>query len=251
MRRRRRAVAALVAALLATGCSETTSGKVVPAPNLAPRPLTGSSIKQVLLDGAALSKLINQPFQTVPPYPPTFGGREKLRDRFGALASVDCAGVAYMLQKVAYRTADVKNVADEFWRPDGTSAELSEVHEGVVSLPTASAAKALFTRFSEQWKRCDGKALAEPSTVFVRDIITDVRVIDSVLAATVSLEPGPGSILAAVPQARAVGVAGNCLVEVEVAFFGITYPSDRGSADISTSAIKIAHAMMDNVQALS
>lgn len=100
-------------------------------------------------------------------------------------------------------------------------------------------------------QQCDGKALTEPSALFVRDTITDVRVMDSVLAATVSLEPGPGSILAAVPQARAVGVAGNCLVEVEVAFFGITYPSDQGSADIGTSAIKIAHALMDKVRALS
>jgi hypothetical protein len=240
-----------LAALLATGCTATTSGKVVPAPNLALRPLTGSTIKQVLLDGAALSKLINQPFQTVPPYPPVFGGSEKLRDRFGSAASADCAGVAYMLQKSAYQSADVRNVADEFWRPDGSSAELSAVHEGVVSLPTAADASAMFARFSEQWKQCDGKALTEPSALFVRDTITDVRVMDSVLAATVSLEPGPGSILAAVPQARAAGVAGNCLVEVEVAFFGITYPSDQGSANIGTSAIKIAHALMDKVRALS
>ena len=194
-------MAALLAALLATGCTATTSGKVVPAPNLALRPLTGSTIKQVLLDGAALSKLINQPFQTVPPYPPVFGGGEKLRDKFGSAASADCAGVAYMLQKSAHQSADVRNVADEFWRPDGSSAELGAVHEGVVSLPTAADASALFARFSEQWKQCDGKALTEPSALFVRDTITDVRVMDSVLAATVSLEPGPGSILAAVRPA--------------------------------------------------
>jgi hypothetical protein len=72
------AVAALLAALLATGCTATTSGKVVPAPNLAPRPLTGSTIKQVLLDGAALSKLTNQPFQTVPPYPPGVRGQREV-----------------------------------------------------------------------------------------------------------------------------------------------------------------------------
>jgi hypothetical protein len=245
------AVAALLAALLATGCTETTSGKVVPAPNLALRPLTGSTIKQVLLDGAALSKLINQPFQTVPPFPPVFGGSEKLRDDFESAASADCGGVVYMLQKSAYQSADVGNVADEFWRPDGSSTEMSAVHEGIVSMPAAADASALFARFSAQWKKCDGNALTEPSHLFVRDTITDVRVMDSVVAATVSLEPGPGSILAAVPEARAVGVAGNCLVEVEVAFVGITYPSDQGSADISTSAIKIAHVLMDRVRALS
>jgi PknH-like extracellular domain len=251
VRNRWRAVAALLAALLATGCTATTGGKVVPAPNLAPRPLIGSTIKQVLLDGAALSKLTNQPFQTVPPYPPVFGGREKLRDRFSSAASADCAGVVYMLQKSAYQSADVRNVADEFWRPDGSSAEMSAVHEGVISLPKAADASALFTRFSEQWKQCDGKAVTEPSALFVRHTITDVRVMDSVLAATITLEPAPDSILAAVPQARAVGIAGNCLVEVEVAFFGITNPSDQGSADINTSGIKIAQALMDKVRALS
>lgn len=40
---------------------------------------------------------------------------------------------------------------------------------------------------------------------------------------------------------------GNCLVEVEVTFFGITYPSDQGSADINTSAIDIAHAVMEKI----
>jgi hypothetical protein len=37
------------------------------------------------------------------------------------------------------------------------------------------------------------------------------------------------------------------LVEVEVTFFGITYPSDQGSADINTSAIDIAHAVMEKI----
>lgn len=244
-------VVALLAALLATGCTTMVSGNVVPAPNLAPRPLTGSTIKQVLLDGAALSKLLNQPFQTVPPFPPLFGGSEKLTDRFESPASADCAGVVYMLQKTPYQSADVGTVADEFWRPDDSATEMSAVHEGVVSVPTAADANALFASFSAQWKQCDGKALNEPSHLFVRDTIGDVRVMDSVVAATVELEPGPGSILAAVPEARAVGVAGNCLVEVEVAFVGITYPSDQGSADVSTSAIKLAHVLMDRVRALS
>jgi hypothetical protein len=240
----------VLVAALAVGCSPVVAGTVVPAPNLAPRPLTGTAIKQVLLDGAALSKLTDQPFQTVPPFPPRFGGSEQLSDRFGSDESGECAGVAFMLQKNPYQSADVGNVADEFWRPDGSSAQ-SVVHEGVVSLSTAAEANALFDRFPAQWKQCDGKALSDPSDVFVRDTIADVRVVDSVLAATITLEPPPGSVLADVPQARAVGVAGNCVVEVEVAFFGITYPSDRGSADISTSAIKIAHAMADRVRALS
>jgi predicted alternative tryptophan synthase beta-subunit len=53
------------------------------------------------------------------------------------------------------------------------------------------------------------------------------------------------------PQARALGVQMNCLVEVQVVFFGERRSSDPGSADINTSAVDVAHAMMDKVNALS
>jgi hypothetical protein len=36
-----------------------------------------------------------------------------------------------------------------------------------------------------------------------------------------------------------------------VAFFGNSYPSDEGSGDLNTSAVDIAHAMMEKVSALS
>jgi hypothetical protein len=43
----------------------------------------------------------------------------------------------------------------------------------------------------------------------------------------------------------------NCLVEVEVVFFGERRPSDPGSADVNTSGIDVARAMMDKVSSLS
>ncbi len=238
---------AVAALLLATGCTATINGTVVPAPDLAPRPLTGSKVMQVLLDGKALSKLLNQPMRAAPPFPPVFGGSEKLVTRYGLAAPADCVGVVYMTHRNAYRSAAVTNVAGELW-PADASGEVSAVQEGIVSLATAADARALFARFSEQWKQCEGKTVTVPSGLFVHNDITDVRVMDSVAAATVTLQPRPHSVLASVPDARAVGVAGNCLVEVEVAFIGT---SDPGSAAISTSAIKIAQALMDKVRALS
>jgi hypothetical protein len=237
--------------LLATGCTATTGGKTVPAPNVVSRPLTGPTIKQVMLDGAALSKLLNQPFLGAPPFPPVLGGREKLRDRYRSASPADCAGVIDMTQKTAYQSADVTTVAEESWRADGNSVKVTGVDEGVVALRTAADAAALFARFSAQWQKCDGTTVTVPSGIFVQNAISGVRVADSVVAATVSLGPGPQSILAAVPEARALGVRGNCLVEVVVTFPGIVYPSDQGSADINTSAVDIAHAMMDKVSALS
>ncbi|KHG68010.1 hypothetical protein Mt3935_13500, partial [Mycobacterium tuberculosis] len=51
------------AVFLAAGCTTTTTGKAGLAPNAVPRPLMGSLIQRVPLDGAALSTLLNQPFQ--------------------------------------------------------------------------------------------------------------------------------------------------------------------------------------------
>jgi hypothetical protein len=237
----------LLSVLLATGCHVTTGGKARPVPNL----LTGSTIKQVLLDGTELSKLLNQPFKASANLPPVFGGSEKLGDSFGSASPAECVGVVYMTQKGAYQSADVRNIARESWWHDGQSVNVDNVDESVVSLPTAANAQALFAKFAAQWKECDGKTLTLPSGTFVQYAITQVRVANSVVAATVSLGPEEHSILASVPEARAVGVRGNCLVEVDVSFFGNTYPSDQGTADINTSAIDIAHIMMDKISELS
>ncbi len=249
MRDRRCRGVLLLAALLATGCTATIGGQARPAPGASPGSLPGSTVEHVLLDGAALSRLLHQPFQTVPAFPPVFGGSEKLGDAYQSASPAECVGVVYATQKSAYESADVKNIAAESWQHDGQSVKVDDVYEAVVSLATAADAEALFARFSAQWKDCDGKTLTLPSGPFVRDAITDVRTADSVVAATVSLGPAADSILASVPEARAVGVRANCLVEVNVAFFGNSYPSDRGSGDVETSAADIARAMLQRVGA--
>jgi hypothetical protein len=53
------------------------------------------------------------------------------------------------------------------------------------------------------------------------------------------------------PQSRAIGVRLNCLVEVEVVFFGDRRPSDPGTGNPDASATDIARAMMDRVSELS
>jgi PknH-like extracellular domain len=244
-------VAPLVAVLLATGCTATTGGRAGPAPNLIPHPVIGETIKQVLLDDAALSKLLDRSFQAVSQIPPVFGGGEVLQDDYPSASPAECVGVVYMTQKSVYQSAMVKNVAIEFWQQQGSPATAIDVAESVVAVSTIADANALFVRFSEQWKQCDGKTLTAPSSSFVQNAITGARVKDSVVAASVSKDPGAQSILQAVPEVRALGVRGNCLVEVEVASVGIAYPSDQGPADLNTSTVAIAHAMMDKVSALS
>jgi PknH-like extracellular domain len=126
---------------------------------------------------------------------------------------------------------------------------VTSVKEGVVSLPTAADAGALFAKFSQRWQKCDGSTTPLPgSLVRLTAKITHVQVATSVLAATVSIGwtlPGPDS--GSIPAGRAIAVRGNCLVEVEVDFFGPSNLSYQGSGDFNSTAIEIARAMTDRV----
>lgn len=248
-------MACLVLVAVVSGCTSVIAGNVRPAPGLKPRPLTGETIKRVLLDDAALSRILDQPLTTKSDLPPRFGGPEKLQQNFGAVSPAECVGVTLMLAHGAYRSGPVKNVARETWWNAATQpATVIDVSEGVVALPTAADATALFATFSQQWDRCNGATVTISSgSVAFADQISDVRVVNSVLAATVSIQTrlAGSPTTGARPEARALGVRGNCLVEVEVAFFSTRNPSDQGTGDVNTSAIDIAHAMMDKVSALS
>ncbi len=204
------------------------------------------------LTDRALSRILKQSLKIDLRFPPRFGGPETLHDD-GSASPVDCLGVAVMLGRSVYQSTNVKDVAVETWMHAAMSVEVTSVKEGVVSLPTAADASALFARFSEQWQKCDGTTLPLPGSLFrLQAETTDVQVATSVLAATVSIGwASPNSDSTSIPEGRAIGVRGNCLVEVEVDFFNTSNPSHYESGDINTSAVDIAQAMMDRVSALS
>jgi len=246
------ATALVVVAALAMGCGAVVDGTAKPAPHLKPRPLTGTIIRQVPLDDVALSGMLGQPF--VARMPPEFGGPDTLFQLDSQVSPAGCLGVTGMLQKSVYEPAEVKDVASESWWNNGEPAQVISVMEGVVTLPTAAQAGALFAKFSEQWQRCNGTTTTEQTgPISTTTAISDIRITNSVVAATNSATavlPNMPPLLPT-PQARAIGVQLNCLVEVEVVFFGDRRPSDPGSANLDTSAVDIAHAMMDKVDALS
>ncbi|MGD1279540.1 sensor domain-containing protein [Mycobacterium seoulense] len=249
----------LLTVALTTGC--TVSGTARPAPGLKPHPVTGQAVKKVLLDDGELAKLLGQSFGTKAELPARFGGPEVLPPAFGAVSPLNCVGVTSMMVKNAYQSGDVKNGARATWWNLRGPAKVISVAEGVVALSSTAGAAALFQQFAQQWRDCDGTTvtIGRPSIITDRpaivfsDTISEVRVADSVLAATISIDtqlPGiPSS--GPRPEARAIGVRGNCLVEVEVAFFNSTSPSDAGSGDVHRSAVDVAHALMDKVSGLS
>ncbi len=238
--------------LLVAGCAGVVDGTARPGKHLTPQSLTGPTIKQVLLGDGALSRLLNQSFRLDTRFPPRFGGPEALQDD-GSASPLDCLGVATMLQQGVYQFGRVKHVAVVTWRQVALSVDVTSVKEGVVSLPTAAEARALFARFSEQWRTCDGATSPLPGGVFRLNATTsNVQVAESVVAATVSTAfASSGTDSGSIPAGRAIGVRGNCLVEVEVDFFNRSNASPKGSGDINATAIDVAHAMMDKVSELS
>ncbi|MGB6206933.1 sensor domain-containing protein [Mycobacterium sp.] len=250
-----RIVLALAALPLAAGCLVVVDGTAKPAPNLKPRLLTREIIRQVPLDGVALSRMLNQPF--VARQPPQAGGPNRLFEPENQVEPADCRGITAMLQKSVYESAHVDGFVYESWWNNGDPAQVISVMEGVVTLPAATQAEELFAKFSQQWQKCDGTSTTEQTgPINTTNVISDIRVADAsktIVAATntaTAVLPNMPPLLPT-PQARAIGVRLNCLVEVEVVFFGDRHPSDPGSATPDTSAVDVAHAMMDKVSALS
>ncbi|BCQ08525.1 hypothetical protein JMUB5695_01960 [Mycobacterium heckeshornense] len=232
-------VRCVLAALLTAGCSGVVSGAARPVAGIAPRPVTGVTIEQALLGNAELEKLLDQSVRAL--QPPRYGGATKL---FRTLVPDpnDCLGVLAEMQSSSYRSADVRDVAWESWLDARSApAPVVAVDEGVVALPTPAEADALFATFAGQWNRCDGKAATYRDQTYR---ITDVRVADSVLAATLQTSPSP--------IARAIGVRVNCLVEVKVPFpAGAGSTSGATPGDPESRAIDVARLMMDKISDLS
>jgi hypothetical protein len=246
-------VVSLTAVTLAAGCAAPVDGAAKPVPGPAPRSLTRQSVDHVLLGTATLSRILKQPLDIDTRVPPRFGGAEELQDA-GTAPPDECLGVAAMLQQNVYPPSDVEEVAVETWRHAALPADVTSVQEGVVSLPTAAHAQTLFAAFSRQWPKCDGATTSLPGSLFrLKGKITNVHVSSSVLAATVSTgwtSRDAENDVETIPAGRAVGIRGNCLIEVEVDFFNSANGSRRGPDDFDNAATDIARAMMDKVGAL-
>lgn len=253
------AAAAVVAlpVVAVLGCSASTPGPATSAPATSDPAVGEDALTEVLLDGDELTKMLEQPF-TAAVGSPVSGGVEEMDS---SAPPGECAGVVNLAPKSVYESADVQSYARATWvdpeRHDPgyqpLTAKVMFVEEAAVALPSAADARALFTKFAEQWKRCDGQAVnQEPDTPGPDDPpplagtemhVTDVRVTDTVLAASIVLDNDT-----TLPDTRAIGVQGNFLVEVFIPFTGAK--NATGSADPETSSIDAARAMMDKASKL-
>ncbi|OBH38345.1 hypothetical protein A5692_00730 [Mycobacterium sp. E342] len=238
----------------ATGCTVTVTGAARPPANLTPRSLDGQALNRVLLGRSALSRIVKEPVEPDPRFPPLVGGPELLAGA-GTGWSDSCLAVAVMMQAGAYRSANVKGFALTTWRPDpGSAATVTRVQQAAISLPTAAEANALFATVSRQWQECDGKTVPISGGSLPLEVqVSHVQNAVSVVAATISMRWNTPPLFSppSLPAARAVGVRDNCLIEVEIDFFGTSSASPQAQGDINSGALDIAQVMRDKVSALS
>lgn len=150
--------------------------------------------------------------------PAVQGGPDMLLRSVGEAqaAPADCVGAPYRLQHVVYRGSPVVSVASTSWSGGGFDADPVSAYVGVVQMSSPAAARDFFAATTDRWRRCAGQtvSLQRPGLgVGELSRVTDVAFDNRVLSATV-LHVSAG---AQSPTAqRAVGVAGDCVVDVEV-----------------------------------
>ncbi|WP_409428944.1 sensor domain-containing protein [Mycobacterium sp. SMC-11] len=244
------AAGAVAVVLLASGCTTVVSGTVRPAPGLAPTPVTGMAVRQVLLDDSELSKLTGQPFRSDPSIPPRFGGLDELPDAWESADPQDCVGAAVGGQRSVYSAARVRDAAHEFWDSSSDDSPLTGVGEAVIALDSAADADALFEKFAQQWGSCDGVVVTRDSGTDTEASgeITDVANQDAVLVATVrtSVDGEAG-----LRVSRALAARVNCVVDIDVFWF--VEDDDHSGAPPAgdSTAADLARAMLDKIRNLS
>ncbi|MEB3067690.1 sensor domain-containing protein [[Mycobacterium] vasticus] len=241
---------AAVLVLLTSGCTTVVSGAARPAPGLAPDPVTGIAVRQVLLDDSDLSKLLGRSFRSDPSLPPRFGGVDQLPDGWDGATPADCVGTAVGGQRGVYESAGVRDVAHEFWDSSADDSAMTGLGESVVAMENAAAANALFEKFAEQWGHCDGVRVVrgEEDSGGTSGEVSAVSTGDAVLTATVRTNvDGVEGLMVT----RAVAVRVNCVVDVDVFWFaGEDDDGDTPPAGDPTAA-DLARAMLDKVRGLT
>lgn len=233
-------IAAVCAAVLTAGCAVTIAGKGEPARDSAGIVGVGRSIAGVLPTRTELAAILRSAVEDSG-FPPSVGDSDVLSS-FLPEDGAGCAGVAYPMLRNPYRGAPVRAVADQNW--SGIEGRF-RVKAGAVALASPRDARALFARFVEQWRRCQGKSVVlrhGPDEVGIPDYrqeIADVSATGPTLTAVVLLTSSGVDSLS-LPNERAMAVAYNCIIDVEVTDFR----RPQGDTPTPVHARDVAEKMM-------
>lgn len=215
-RTQRAVVTAIAVSILTAGCALSSTGTAIPerkqssqtsAPTSPPSsPSPFAWLASVLPNSAELSTALG--YSVTVDELPSVGDITRLRNTMVGSRSVtepECIGVISSLEKVVYDNTPILAV---------TSATEAAATFGAVAFDSAKNAQIAYARFADQWLRCDGRTMRKSAADYVVEhTISDVDVVDNVLYATDTVTSTGGD---PVVVKRALGVALDCIVEVEL-----------------------------------
>jgi len=154
------------------------------------------------------------------------------------ITPLDCLGPATPLMRVVFEKGDVRGVALRDFARFGAGVAVSNVHTGAVRFASDAEANRLFAAFVSQWRSCNGSAVTVhlTPTASLQWTVTDVRAVGGILSATILSAETSGR--QAFPTEHAVGVAADCIVDVDVAV--------TGRAETGTRAVDLVQLMLAN-----
>ncbi|PRC42843.1 sensor domain-containing protein [Mycobacterium sp. ITM-2017-0098] len=161
----------------------------------------------------------------------------------GQAAPPECVSAPYRLQQIVYDASPVQSVASNTWAGGGFDGPPVSGFFSVVQMAGPAFAQEFFASVTDQWRRCNGQTVALQVPGHGADElsrITDVAFGEQVISANVlHASGGTGSPTGL----RAVGLAGDCIVEVE-----LTDPRTAGQAQGAAAVVDVIRGKIDAVR---
>ena len=236
MRRPQCGIAIATACAVLAACAPAVDQRPVVHIAEAAKPSVSRPLKQILPTGDELTTTLG--------VGPGFtgqlvvGGADMLLQGVGESEAtpIECVGAGYRLQKVVYAASPVREVASQSWAGGDLNGPPLSGFFGAVKFATADDAKGFFAASADKWRRCNGQTMVLHQPEHGADgvsRITDV-VVDSTVVSAVVLHDDGSTIQ------RALGVASDCVVDVEIA------DVDRGGG--ARGAVAVANLMLQKIK---
>lgn len=160
------------------------------------------------------------------------------------VSPLECLGAATPLMRVVYERGDIRGVGLQDFSRYGEGLTVSSAHTGVVRFGSEAEAARMFEAFAEQWRYCAGTLVRVQvtATSSLDWTVTDVRQSDGIVSATVF--NGETDRQAAFPVEHAIGLAGDCIIDVDVAVTDAE-PSRRV---VTGRAAELVRLIRDNLE---
>ncbi len=217
-------------------CSATIAGD--------PTRQQGVGLQQALPTSEQVASAVGNPLDAAAP--PAVGDINLLPNGIRNskdVSPLDCLGAVSPLMRVVYEKGDVRGVGLQDFARYGQGMTVSSVHAGVVRFASDIEAARMFSSFISQWRSCADTRVSVhiTETADLQWTVTDVRQTDGILSATILT--GAADQQSAFPTEHAIGLAADCIVDVDVAITDVQ-PARRVAAGRAGDLVRL---MLENV----